>query len=223
MREAGSVRSPEQKHTVRQGECLVSIAKMYGFEDPSEIYQDANNADLRQRRPNPNLLYPGDTIVIPAHELKAFDLATGQRHRVVVQVPKRKIRVRMLDARREPMKNMPFKIEAGGRVYEGQSDGDGIVEKTVPAEVEAATLSIGDVTVPLQLGHLNPNDNTQDNGVSALQARLKNLGYAPGRIDGRIGPRTRAALRRFQADNDLEVTGEPDDATLAALRDGHGC
>jgi N-acetylmuramoyl-L-alanine amidase len=196
---------------------------MYGFEDPSEIYQDASNADLRQRRPNPNLLYPGDTIVIPAHELKAFDLATGQRHCVVVQVPKRKIRVRMLDARRDPMKNVPFKIEAGGRVYEGQSDGDGIVEKMVPAEMEQATLCIGDVTVPLQLGHLNPNDNTQDNGVSALQARLKNLGYAPGRIDGRIGPRTRAALRRFQADNDLEVTGEPDDATLAALRDGHGC
>jgi len=33
------MRSPEQKHTVQQGECLVSIAKMYGFEDAGEIYQ----------------------------------------------------------------------------------------------------------------------------------------------------------------------------------------
>jgi hypothetical protein len=208
---------------VQQGECLVSIAKMYGFEDPGEIYQDAKNADLRRLRPNPNLLYPGDTVVIPAHDLKSFTLSTGKHHKLVVSVPKRKVRVRILDANREPMKNLPYKLDTGARVYEGQSDGDGVVEKMVPAEVEQATLAIGDVTMPLLLGHLNPCDETEDDGISALQARLKNLGYQPGRVDGRLGPRTRAALRRFQGDNNLEVTGEADDATTKALLDNHGC
>jgi N-acetylmuramoyl-L-alanine amidase len=201
------LRSPEQKHTVQQGECLVSIAKMYGFEDAGEIYQYAKNADLRRLRPNPNLLYPGDTVVIPAHDLKSFTVPTGKHHKLVVNVPKRKVRVRVLDANREPMKNMPFKLDTGARVYEGQSDGDGVVEKMVPAEVEQATLSIGDLTIPLLLGHLNPCDDTEDDG----------------RIDGCLGPRTRAALRRFQSDHNLDVTGEVDDATKKALLDDHGC
>ena len=217
------MRSPEQEHTVEQGQCLVSIAKMYGFEDSSEIYQHAKNAELRRLRPNPNLLYPGDTVVIPAHDLKSFTLQTGKHHKLVVNVPKRKVRVRIVDGNREPMKNLPYKLDTGTRVYEGQSDGDGVVERMVPAEAEQATLAIGDFTIPLLLGHLNPFDDTEDAGISALQARLKNLGYQPGRIDGCLGPRTRAALRRFQSDRNLDVTSEPDDATTKALRDDHGC
>jgi hypothetical protein len=217
------LRCPEQKHTVRQGECLVSIARMYGFEDPDEIYRSEKNAALRRRRPNPNLLYPGDTLVIPAHDLKAFVLPTGERHKVVVTVPKRRVRVRVLDAKREPMKNTAFKLETAERVYEGQSDSNGVVEKDISGEVERAILSIGDLTIPLLLGHLNPYEDTDDDGTSAVQARLKNLGYQPGRIDGCLGPRTRAALRRFQSDQNLSVTGEADDATTKALLDNHGC
>lgn len=214
---------PEQKHTVRQGECLASIARAYGFQDPDEIYQDTKNAELRKLRPNPNLLYPGDVIVIPAHELPSFVLPTGKRHQIKVTVPKRKVRVRVVDARREPMKNLPFKLDTGKQIYQGQSDGDGVVDRNVPAEVETATLYIGDVTLPLLLGHLNPYGETRDRGITALQARLKNLGYQPGRVDGCLGPRTKAALRRFQADHALEVTGEADDATTKALLDHHGC
>lgn len=216
-------RSPEQNHKVRQGECLNSIAKMYGFDEPGLIYQHAKNAELRRLRPNPNLLYPGDAVVIPAHDLQSFTLPTGQHHRVVVTVPKRKVRVRVLDAHRKPLKNLPFKLDTGKRVYEGQSDGDGVVEKMVPADVERVLLLIGDMTIPLLLGHLNPCKDTEDDGASAVQARLKNLGYRPGRVDGRLGPRTRAALRRFQNDHGLDLTSEADDATVKALIDGHGC
>ncbi len=40
-----------------------------------------------------------------------------------------------------------------------------------------------------------------------LQATLTELGYDTGGIDGRIGPNSRAALRAFQADNDLVADG----------------
>lgn len=214
---------PEQAHTIRQGECLISLARMYGFADPAEIYQYGKNADLRKLRPSPNLLHPGDVVVIPPHDLATFALPTGKRHKVKVTIPKRKVHVRVIDAAREPMKNLPFKLDTGQRVYEGQSDGDGVVQQNVPAEVETATLFIGDMTIPLLLGHLNPHADTDDDGITAIQARLKNLGYQPGAIDGRLGPRTRAALRRYQAENDLEVTGEPDADTTKALLDEHGC
>lgn len=56
--------------------------------------------------------------------------------------------------------------------------------------------------------------------LAALQDRLTRLGYEPGPVDGLLGPATRAALRRFQADNDMIADGYPDAATrdrVAAL------
>jgi len=56
--------------------------------------------------------------------------------------------------------------------------------------------------------------------LAALQQALVRLGYDPGPIDGLLGPATRAALRRFQSDNDIIADGYPDAATrgrVAAL------
>ncbi len=54
--------------------------------------------------------------------------------------------------------------------------------------------------------------------VSFAQYRLAQLGYAPGAIDGKMGARTRKAIRRFQADRGMPVTGRLDAAVLTALR-----
>lgn len=45
------------------------------------------------------------------------------------------------------------------------------------------------------------------NMVAATQANLVRLGYEPGPIDGRYGPRTRAAIRRYQRDHKIQVDG----------------
>jgi len=58
-------------------------------------------------------------------------------------------------------------------------------------------------------------DGTYD--IWKFQIMLALLGYEPGPFDGRIGPRTREALRAFQRDNGLAVTGDVDDATALAL------
>jgi peptidoglycan hydrolase-like protein with peptidoglycan-binding domain len=53
--------------------------------------------------------------------------------------------------------------------------------------------------------------------VAQAQERLKAIGFNPGFIDGVLGPRTRDALRRYQASRGLPVTGMLDDATRQVL------
>ena len=50
------------------------------------------------------------------------------------------------------------------------------------------------------------------------QQTLNGLGYNTGRPDGLMGGKTRRALREFQQDQGLAVTGRLDDDTLLALR-----
>jgi murein DD-endopeptidase MepM/ murein hydrolase activator NlpD len=54
--------------------------------------------------------------------------------------------------------------------------------------------------------------------VAELQFELAWHGFPSGPLDGRFGPRTEAALRRFQAWTNLAIDGELGPATLASLR-----
>lgn len=52
--------------------------------------------------------------------------------------------------------------------------------------------------------------------VKALQEALDQAGYTL-KADGRMGPKTRAALKKYQKDNGLKVTGKTDQATKDKL------
>jgi peptidoglycan hydrolase-like protein with peptidoglycan-binding domain len=53
--------------------------------------------------------------------------------------------------------------------------------------------------------------------AALIQQRLADLGHAPGAVDGQEGPRTRAALQRWQVEAGLSATGHRDPATDARL------
>ena len=55
------------------------------------------------------------------------------------------------------------------------------------------------------------------NDTRAAQGALKTQGFDPGPIDGRMGPRTKAALTDYQRKNDLPTSGMLDDATMSKL------
>jgi len=64
------------------------------------------------------------------------------------------------------------------------------------------------------------NASTQaSKGISIRDAQrtLRELGYDPGPIDGTVGGKTSAALKLFQADSGLPVTGQLDVETAALL------
>lgn len=53
--------------------------------------------------------------------------------------------------------------------------------------------------------------------VRDAQQALRDLGYEPGPIDGRVGPRTRTALLRYQHAEGLPATGHLDTETMVRL------
>ena len=57
-------------------------------------------------------------------------------------------------------------------------------------------------------GGRTPASNVAHNSLVAnTQSGLSRLGYDPGPVDGVLGPRTSAAIREYQYDNDLALDG----------------
>lgn len=59
--------------------------------------------------------------------------------------------------------------------------------------------------------------NLNSSDIRQVQSKLKDKGYKVGKADGIMGPKTQAALRKFQHDQGQPVTGTADTQTLAAL------
>lgn len=53
--------------------------------------------------------------------------------------------------------------------------------------------------------------------VKQIQLALRNAGYNPGPVDGRMGKMTRSAIRGFQKDNGLSADGKVGKRTWALL------
>ncbi|HLR04462.1 MAG TPA: peptidoglycan-binding protein, partial [Pyrinomonadaceae bacterium] len=64
---------------------------------------------------------------------------------------------------------------------------------------------------------MRPTAKVTSDVVRRAQEALERAGYEIGVSDGQLGPRTVAAIRRFQTDRYLPLTGQLDDATVAAL------
>ncbi len=54
--------------------------------------------------------------------------------------------------------------------------------------------------------------------VRAIQAELQRGGYNVGPVDGRLGPRTRAAIREYERQNGLPIDGSPSRFLLDHMR-----
>jgi N-acetylmuramoyl-L-alanine amidase len=206
-------------HVVRQGECLSSIARAYGFSDWRRIYDDPANADFKRKRPNPDLIYPGDLLTIPDRKPATFVVTTGAVHKFKVNLPKARLRILL-----EVDEPYAYELAVGNRLFTGQTDGKSPIDEPVPANVAEGQLTIwpaaADRTAAtvweLKPGHLDPVDE-----LSGVQGRLANLGYYWGPVDGQPSADLDAAVRRFQNDENLDSANGLDDATRARLTKRH--
>jgi N-acetylmuramoyl-L-alanine amidase len=209
------------KYRVKQGDCLASIAAKFGFAAWKTIYDHPNNADLKNKRKNPNALFPGDELYIPPKEEKFEDGATGQSLSFTVKLPKTKLRLKLKDHEGKALSDKKYVLEVAGTSVEAKTGSDGLIEQPIPAEAPTAALTIWmDDKTPLpltvKLGHLDPADE-----VSGAQSRLRNLGFHAGETDGDSDEQFQAALRAFQKKNGLNESGALDDATKSKLEQLH--
>lgn len=186
---------------------MASLAETHGFRDWRTIYDHPDNAGLRELRPDPNHLLPGDEVTIPDKEPKVESRMTGSAHRFVLKRPPTMLRLRLDDF--DPER---YRLTVGELVVEGSGPR---IDQRIPSNAANARLEIwlNDEEAPtlvwqLALGHVDPHEE-----VTGVRTRLHNLGYRTQELGD--------AVRDFQADHGLSVTGEVNDDLVRALRDAH--
>jgi len=231
------------KHTVREGECVSSIAYEHGL-FPDTIWDHPDNSQLKQKRKEMNLLEAGDVVEIPEKEEKEESIATEQTHRFRKKGVPAKLRMKILKVQQldeqtestqqpdsdqedtdtqepeevtgfeqEPWADCPFNLIIDGQSTEGKTDGDGFVDVPIPPNAQQGELIMNpgqpdERIIPLQLGTLGAAGE-----IAGMKRRLSNLGYNCGDQSNEITDDFREVLRLFQEAYELEISGEPDDAT----------
>jgi len=201
---------------IQQGKSISRIAAESGL-TVKTIWEAPENAELRAKRSSPHILQPGDRLVVPAKELREESVSTESRHRFRRKGVPIRFRLALVDED-GPRSDLKYLLEVDGKLIEGKTDGEGLLEHLLPPTARRGTLTIdGEEKIPLVFGKMDPVEE-----ISGVQARLNNLGYGCGEQDDVMGPQTEAALKAFQKEQELEVTGKPDDATRAKLVELHG-
>lgn len=206
-------------HTVKQGECIESIA----FENGlfwEVIWDDPNNAQLKQKRKDHNALMPGDEVFIPEKREKTVECQTEKIHRFRRKGVPSKLDV-ILKRQDKPLANEPYVLDIDGSLFSGTTNSKGQIEQNIPPNAKSGKLTVGKdpdtEEYELFLGHVNPFEE-----VTGAQIRLNNLGFSCGDPDGKMTPRTVAAVKAFQEREGLKKTGEIDPETMNAIKEKHG-
>ena len=216
-------------HTVAEGEHLPGIAAQHGFADFATLWDHPENAELKAKRKNPNILMAGDRVVIPDRETRVESAATDQKHRFQATLKKLKLRVKVVDLSNQTVRRICFLKTS--RTVEPMLQLDELFEAEVHPLETSATMSFPQSPsnpspredIPLEIGGLDPVDEP-----SGQQQRLNNLGYFAGFSKTPEPEQLKWAVEEFQCDHKksdgLQVTGVCEPAkTQKALEKKHGC
>jgi hypothetical protein len=212
-------------HTCVKGDTMITIAHEHGFRDWKAIYDDANNAALREKRPDPMVLAEGDEVFVPERVAAEFRLETNTSHTLQLKPLKAHLRLQMRGPTGEPLAGKKYSLELDGEELDGgTTDDEGYLEADIPVESHEKDLTLklwmsqadeSMVSWTLNLGHLEPIDT--DEGV---RSRLNNLGFTAG-AEGEADA-LKQGVTAFQSAHGLEATGTLDDATRKAIHDAYG-
>jgi hypothetical protein len=216
-------------YKVIQGDFLAKIARKFGFQDWKTIWNHANNSDLRNKRKNPNILYPGDMIFIPDRETRQDSKGTDTRHSYVRKGTLLKLVLVLENLYAKPRSNLNCELILDRSNFPKTTDGKGKLEQDIGPDAELAYLAAelpelkpDRLMVPLRIGHLDPVEEQSGQAV-----RLDNLGYFAAPLEDASTEendrRFISAVEEFQCDHGLKVDGVCGTDTQSKLKEVYGC
>lgn len=121
-------------------------------------------------------------------------------------------------------------VNAAGRANQGLGDGlQKASEETEPGFTKSLFgvtgkihSAIGNILVEASGNHSKNNSPSLDDGdrkkvVREVQSKLNQLGYNAGAEDGQMGSNTAGAIRKYQQDNSLSVSGNINKELIQSL------
>jgi hypothetical protein len=211
-----------KKYTVKQGDCISSIAYAHDM-FPDTIWNDPENAELKEKRKDPYVLLPGDVVSIRDKEVKEVSCASEQRHRFKRKGVPEKLTIQFM-IEDEVRACDPYVLEIDGtpaKLGNLETDERGIIDVWIPPRAMKAKITFtesGDA-YEFDLGRQDPITE-----ISGVQGRLRNLGFYEGAVDGKMSEELEQAIADFQASQnpDQEPSGTLDDATRSKIVEIHG-
>jgi hypothetical protein len=200
-----------------EGDSVESIAFAHGHFWQT-VWDYPANAQLKAVRKEPNILEEDDLVMVPDLREKHVDEPVDHRYRFKRNGVPSMLRVRMMDWD-EPRVGLAYKVTVKDRVTTGTTDGGGWVRCYLLPDATGGVLKFPGTgeSYEFSIGDVRPYTS-----IRGAQARLNNLGFYPGPMDGEESPEFDASLRMFQRARGLAETGKLDTATMEKLKDEHG-
>jgi outer membrane protein OmpA-like peptidoglycan-associated protein len=183
-----------------------------GVLDPTPTLQAEQNALMADIR-TPDLR-PGDQIHLPTKKSRGTvraPLLHGEQTCFRVRGRARVLRLSLRE-KGEVLAGADYLLTVCGMKLAGTTDDEGRMRECIPSDAREADLEVNGVRRRLIFGGVDPLHT-----VTGVQARLSNLGFHLGAVDGITGPLTRRAIRRFQTFASIRVDGMVGATTREAL------
>jgi hypothetical protein len=202
--------------TVATGDCISTIAASNGFYWET-IWNHPQNADLKNKRKDPGILFPGDVVFVPDVREKKESRSSDKNYKFVKKNNVVTLRLRLMKEFKA-RSGVKYSLHVGKLQFSGSTDGNGCLEHKIPVFATQAELKTAEDAYIIAIGSLAPFDENL-----GAQQRLQNLGYLGEDTEGQITDATTAAIKKFQKDHKLTEDGNLTDAIRNKLKEVHGC
>lgn len=223
----------EEKYKVVEGDRISSIAARRCTTVDKILAKNPQLADRTKR--NPEMLMPGEELVMPPKEVKNFHADERTCSTTVIEPIPSRLQLK-LQVAGMPLKPQAFKWKLGRDPYPGegkdaqwkggQVTAEGVVSFDVPPTATEAVVYLPSLGFEFlaRIGYLHP-----PSALSGVQQRLNNLGYAcalspPGEdpsLRKASAARTAHAIKRFEEHHGMTLSGAATWALQEAIRKVH--
>lgn len=218
---------PPKPRVLVEGESVATVAVRGGL-DADAVWNLDENADLRSKRTDADVLAPGDILYVPDRKARWLPATVGSTNQYKTPPAKLFARLQCVDEEGNALPDSAYVVENVDPPLKGTMSG-GVIELAVPGDSRLLHIHLTDLetTLVAEVAGLDPVDDPHGRGVGQRMAALAIAPPVPALATGEArriveAEYLAAAIGEFQKKQGVDVTGVVDDPTRAALVKAHG-